>query len=246
MKKQQISKMHKKVKELKEIDKMKTQFLSMTSHELRTPITPMEAQVEMLLDGYFGDLNKKQRNSLKMILRNIERLDLLISDIMDVTRIEGHRLKISKEKAHIEDVIKHSVNSLKVSAKKRGINLKIVIPKKIPPFEFDIDRITQVLWNLIDNAIKFTDKGSVIVEATKKRKQVVISVRDSGIGIRKSDIRKLFRPFYQIEPLYTRKHSGTGLGLVICMGIIESHGGKMWVESEVKRGSTFLFTLPLE
>ncbi|MBI5635820.1 HAMP domain-containing histidine kinase [Candidatus Micrarchaeota archaeon] len=232
--------------ELKRLDDAKTQFLSITSHELRTPMTPMRAQCELLLSDSFGRLNEQQHDSIEMILRNLERLDHLIADILDISRIESGRLKFSFEKVQLKEIIDNTVESMRLFSSEKDISITTSVGA-LPVIETDSYRIGQVLTNLLNNAIKFSpQRGKILVEAKLENDRVVISVKDGGIGISPENIKHLFVPFFQVEKTLYRKYGGTGLGLSICKGIIEAQGGKIWVESTFGRGSAFYFTVPLE
>ncbi|MEF8880159.1 MAG: HAMP domain-containing sensor histidine kinase [Candidatus Thermoplasmatota archaeon] len=228
------------------IDTAKTRFLSITSHELRSPMTPMKAQLQMLEEGYFGDLNEKQKESLHMIIRNAERLDKIISDFLEISRIESARLKFDFEETDLTNTIQETVNFMEGFAKEKKIKLKTDIDD-LPTIEVDPDRVNQVLRNLIHNAIKFSGYDSEIkVSAELKDDHILFSVEDHGAGMTPEDQIRVFEPFYQIDKASHRRHGGTGLGLAICRGIVESQNGKIWVESKVGEGSTFYFTVPLE
>ena len=230
----------------RKIDELKTEFLSITSHELRSPMTPMKAQLQMLLEGYFGNPNEKQKQSLEMILRNTERLDKLIVDILDISKIQSGRLKFELKKVQPADCIKESIENMKSLADEKNIAITTKIDK-LPKITLDKDAITQVLTNLIDNAIKFTpEKGKIKIDVKKQKNDILVKVKDTGIGISEENLKRIFNPFFQVDSSYTRKYKGTGLGLTICKAIIEQHGGKIWTKSKLKRGSTFYFTLPLK
>ena len=236
----------KEITRLKELDMAKTQFLSITSHELRTPMTPIKSQIEMLSDGFFGKLTKKQKQSLEMISRNVENLDKLLADILDISRVQTGKLRFELSKVQIADCIKYSIENIKASADKKNISIAAKI-EKLPELTLDNGRIMQVLTNLINNAVKFTPaKGKITVEAEKQKNNVLVKVKDTGIGIAGKDMKKLFEPFFQAESSDRRKYGGTGLGLTICKNIIEQHGGKIWVKSRLGKGSIFYFSLPLK
>lgn len=232
--------------EHKEIDKAKTRFLSITSHELRSPMTPMRAQLQMLEKGYFGKLNNNQKDSVDVVLRNTIRLDNIIKDFLEISRIEAARLKFRFEKTNLESHIKRVVDSMEWFMPEK--NAKIILKMdKLPTIEVDPDRTMQVLRNLLNNAIKFcysNCKVEVIVKRAKNH--ILFSVKDNGIGMSEIVKSKIFEPFYQGEETMYRKHSGSGLGLAICKGIVESQNGKIWVESEKNKGSIFYFTVPLK
>jgi signal transduction histidine kinase len=232
-------------REHREIEKSKTEFLSITSHELRSPMTPMKAQLQMLLKGYYGRLNEKQKQALEVILRNTERLDKIIVDLLELSRIEAARLKFNFVKVDLTEYIDKLIQEMKGFMPEKNIEIIKKIDK-LPIIETDPDRVMQVLRNLINNAIKFSKpNGKVIVSATLKGDYLLFSVKDYGVGISPRDQKRIFEPFYQAEQTIYREHGGTGLGLAICRGIVESQGGKIWVESQPGKGSTFYFTLPL-
>ena len=231
--------------ERKEIDTAKTEFLSITSHELRSPMTPMKAQLQMLQEGYFGDLNEKQKDSLGIIIRNADRLDNIIVDFLEISRIEAARLKFNFEETEIEKTVLEIVKFMEGFAKEKNIQLVTNIDK-IPIIQADSDRVIQVLRNLINNAIKFSDENSKIeIGAELKKDFILFSVKDYGCGLTPDNQIRVFEPFYQVEGANRRKHGGTGLGLTICRGIVESQNGKIWVESIPGKGCKFYFTLPL-
>ncbi|MCX9012707.1 MAG: ATP-binding protein [Candidatus Methanoperedens sp.] len=230
--------------ELKKADELKTQFLSIVSHELRTPITPMNAQLQMILAGYFGDITEQQIKSLEMIQRNTTRLDRLIGDVLDISRLEAGVMKFIMVQVNLNEIVENAVETMRTQAQNK--NLKLTLKEdKIPEITIDKDRITQVIINLINNAIKFTDTGGLIeVELSGSTDHAIVKVKDNGIGIKKEDLEKLFTPFQQVDSSYARKYEGSGLGLAICKRIVTYHGGKIWVESEPGKGSAFQFTIP--
>lgn len=230
--------------ERKEIDNAKTEFLSITSHELRSPMTPMKAQLQMLEEGYFGKLTKKQKDSLGIIIRNADRLDRIIVDFLDISRIEAARLKFNFQETDIVELIKSTTKFMEAYAKEKNLTL-IVNVDKLPVIEVDSDRLSQVLRNLINNAIKFSpNKSKIEVSAILDRDYIRFSVRDHGCGLTTENQIRIFEPFYQVESANRRIHGGTGLGLAICRGIIESQNGKIWVESKPEKGCQFNFTIP--
>ncbi len=232
--------------ERKEIDKAKSEFLSITSHELRTPMTPMKAQLQMLENGYFGPLTDKQKESIQIITRNAERLDKIIEDFLEISRIEAARLKFVFRKTNLVQMIHDTVRFLDGFAREKNITLKVTTDQ-LPIIEVDPDRVSQVLRNLVHNAIKFSPENSVVeIHAQEKNGYIQFSVADHGVGMKPTDQIRVFEPFYQIEDHLNRKHGGTGLGLTICRGIVEAQKGKIWVESEVGKGSVFSFTVPLQ
>jgi signal transduction histidine kinase len=232
--------------ELKKLDKLKSVFLSMTSHELKTPITPIRLEAELLMDGSLGKLNQKQQESTKIILRNINHLNDLLSDVLDSAKIEAHKLKTYFEYADVANLMKKTVEDFTLIAKKKNITLTTNI-QQLPKTNLDPKRITQVLTNLIGNGIKFTPaKGRITVSAKKEGNNIHVRVKDTGVGIPQNMVKKIFDKFSQVNPSYLLKEKGTGLGLSISKGIIEQHNGKIWAESSGKgKGSMFHFTIPI-
>ncbi len=229
-----------------EIDRAKTEFLSITSHELRSPMTPMKAQLQMLTQEYFGKLSEDQKKSLEIIIRNADRLDNIIADFLEISRIEAARLKFNFQATDITQIIEETIDFMKAFAKEKNIKL-ITHIEKLPIIEVDSGRLSQVLRNLINNAIKFSNENSEIeIYANLENNNILFSVRDYGCGLSSENQLRIFEPFYQVENTSKRKHGGTGLGLAICRGIVESQNGKIWVESKEGKGSKFNFTVPLE
>jgi signal transduction histidine kinase len=232
--------------ERKQLDKTKSEFLNITSHELKTPITPLKAQIQMLQQQFFGKLTEKQKASLHIVLKNTERLNKMIEDFLEISRIEAARLKFHFRKINLKVTVEETIGLMKGFAKEKNIRLI----SKIGPMsiiEVDPDRFSQVLRNLIHNAIKFSKNNSEIeINVVPKKDHILFSVKDYGIGMLPQDQIRVFEPFYQIEETLSRKYEGTGLGLAICRGIVESQKGKIWSESILGQGSTFFFTVPLK
>ncbi|MBT5740356.1 sensor histidine kinase [Candidatus Woesearchaeota archaeon] len=231
-------------KKLKELDIMKSTFLTVTSHELKTPLTPAKIQTQMLLEGDLGKLNTKQKSSFNIILRNINRLNVLIEDILEISRLEAEGFKLQFSKVQLANLIKATTQNMTPVAEKKGITISYK-KSTLPQIEADEKRIAGVITNLIENAIKFTDKGRISIEANKKGNKILVEVKDTGKGIAKEHIDQIFEAFFQIEKTFTREHNGTGLGLAISKSIVNAHKGKIWVRSVLGKGSTFYFTLPL-
>lgn len=240
------SSLEKTEEQRKEIDKEKTRLLSITSHELRSPMTPVKAQLQMLLKEKYGKLNKEQKKAMEIVLRNAERLDQIIAEFLDVSRIEAARLKWNFKKTDLNEHIDNLIKMMKGFMPEKKVKIENKVPD-LPEIETDPDRIMQVLRNLINNAIKFSKKGGkVTVSAEDKGSKILFSVKDRGIGMSKEEQRRVFEPFYQAEQSIYREQGGTGLGLAICRGIVESQEGKIWIESRKGNGSTFYFTIPKE
>lgn len=230
--------------EHKQIDRAKTEFLTITSHELRSPMTPMKAQLQMLEAGYFGKLNEKQKESLRIVLNNTNRVDKIVVDLLEISRIEAARLKFKFVKTDLTKIVQDVVEYMKTFMPEKKVQLVVDI-EELPIIKVDPDRISQVLRNLINNAIKFSrGNGTVVVSAKTEENYILFSVEDNGIGISQEKQKRIFEPFYQVDKTFARKQGGTGLGLAICRGIVEAQNGKIWVESELGRGSTFYFTVP--
>ena len=235
-----------KVVDLEVVTRLKMEFLSITSHELRTPLTPMKAQLQMLQDGYMGKMNEKQGNSIELILRNLTRLDTLINDILDISRIEAGRIKMFLDSISLNDAVKEAIKMQESFAEEKAIKVSAKLAE-LPDIIGDAERLRQVIGNLLNNAIKFSKKAAdVVVKTERVGGNVLFSVTDYGIGISKDDIEKLFKPFSQIDPSFRREHGGTGLGLAIAKGLIQAHNGKIGVESELGKGSTFFFSIPIK
>lgn len=233
--------------ERKQIDAAKTRLLSITSHELRSPMTPMKAQLQMLETGQMGKIGEEQKESVSMVLRNLDRLDKIIVDFLEVSRMEAGRLKFDFKKTDLRESVNKVTEFMKGFMPEKKIEIITKIPA-LPAIEADSDRFEQVLGNLVNNAIKFSKqngKVEVHAELLKDKNKILFSVRDYGIGITKENQAKLFEPFFQAEQTIYREHAGTGLGLAICRGIVEAQNGKIWVESEPGKGSTFYFTIPM-
>lgn len=229
------------ITEKKEAEMMKMEFLSAISHELRTPITPIKAQLQRMLST---DLEKKeQTNSLEIALRNTIRMDRLIQDLLEISRIKSGKFNIFKRKENLNEIISEAITDLNSFAKER--NAVITFERgEIPRTNIDKDRILEVIINIIDNAIRY-GKGKISIETKKEGKDVLIKIKDNGTGIAKSEIVNIFTPFYKGKRLKEQKYEGTGLGLSICRGIIEAHNGKIWLESQIGKGTTFFIKMPL-
>jgi signal transduction histidine kinase len=222
--------------ERKGIESAKTRFLSITSHELRSPMTPLKAQLQMLEGEYFGKLNEKQKEAVSIVVRNADHLDRIIVDFLEISRIEAARLKFLFEKVSLNKSVQELLSVMKGFMPEKKIKIISKI-SKLPVIEVDAERVNQVLRNLINNAIKFSkDNGTVEVTAKVEQNHMLFSVKDNGIGMKDEDQRRIFEPFYQAEQTMYRKKGGTGLGLAICRGIVESQNGKIWLDSEVGKG----------
>jgi len=232
-------------RELEDALRIKSDFTSMVSHELRTPLTAIKEGISLVADGTTGKLNKDQKEFLDIAKRNVDRLTRLINDVLDLQRIEAGKLFFNLAPNDINNAINEVCDMMITMVKDRALTLELKLDRRLPPVTFDKDKIIQVLMNLINNALKFTEKGGITITTHRDGNVVMVSVRDTGLGIRPADIPKLFKRFEQLDTGTERKPGGTGLGLAISKEIIEMHGGKIWVESVFGEGTTFSFNLPI-
>jgi signal transduction histidine kinase len=258
----------KKDKELHEInesliatEKSKDEFISMVSHELKTPVTPIKLYSDMLLkSGFMGTLNQKQKKAIETIRKSVDRLQVLISDMFDVHKLEIGKFNILRKNIDVREMVNESLSELLPIAQAK--NVKLMSEVKADGNIFcDPGRIEQVISNLVKNAIDFVppDTGKILVRVEDSNRNrtdraddsnsneddhLIFTVEDNGIGIPPKKASDLFKKFYQIDTSASRKHGGTGLGLAICKGIIEAHGGKIWLDLEYDKGARFKFTLP--
>lgn len=243
-KNEELGLLNKKLTAMYEVQK---EFTSTVSHELRTPLASIKTAVDILRSGTPGEMTPDQKNILEKADRNVSRLKNLINDVLDLSKIESGMMDLNFEKHNINDVIEEVVDLQEAVARQKGLDLKKERDDTIPLLYFDRNRIIQVLNNLVNNAIKFTKEGGVVVLSAHKEEQnhIVVSVKDTGIGIKTEDIPRVFEKFQQLGDPATRE-GGTGLGLSISREIITRHGGKIWAESKVGQGSHFYFILPVE
>ncbi len=232
----------------RELDNLKSKFVSNVTHELRTPIVATQKALEVLGDKSAGPLTEDQTRFLDIARRNLERLGYLINDILDFSKLEAGKMKMEMVDVRIANVIGDACNGLQSWANSKEISLERSISEDLPVLRIDPNRIIQVLNNLVSNALKFTPKGGrVMVESRlADDNQVLISVEDTGVGIAKEDLGKVFERFLQVGERRQTDVSGTGLGLSIAKEIVELHGGKIWVESDPGKGAKFIFTLPVK
>ena len=231
----------------RQIDEMKNDFISLVSHELRTPLTSILGFSSYLLQGKLGSLQDSQRMALESVHRQARRLAAIISDFLDVSRIESGRIEMKKEPVAVATVAERVIEDLRPQANERAIRLELAVDTDHGPVVAlgDEQRIAQVLTNLLGNSLKFTDKeGLVRVRLQRQGREILCQVIDTGCGIPADELPKVFDRFYQVEKVVIRKTGGTGLGLAIVKNIVEAHGGRIWIESEVGRGTQVSFTLP--
>jgi PAS domain S-box-containing protein len=234
---------------LKSESELKTQFIYNISHELKTPITNIKGFATLLQKGEFGELNEEQKGYIKIILDEGERLMQLIQQILDVAKLSSGKIKLDLQQVNLLKLKENpSIQALEEVANGKGLMFAWNVEYNVPEIIADPNRLIQVFINLIGNAIKFTEHGSISIDVYRKGKGVRIEVKDTGIGISKEDQRKLFRKFYQVPKrgLTKQEGAGTGLGLSIAKEIVALHKGKMGVSSEIGKGSTFWFTIPID
>ena len=234
-----------KSRQLEVASQHKSQFLANMSHELRTPLNAILGYTELMADGIYGELPEKTMGVLKRLESNGRHLLGLINDVLDLSKIEAGQLVLELTDYSLEDIAQTVRSTLEPLAADKKLAFKVEVAAKMPAGHGDGRRLTQVLINLVGNAIKFTDAGEVVIKATATDGSFLLSVRDTGPGISSADQAKLFQEFQQADNAITRKKGGTGLGLAISKRIVEMHGGKIWVESELGQGSTFSLTLPV-
>ncbi len=228
--------------ELKKSEKLKTEFMNIAAHELKSPVAPIKGYLELIISD--KESNEKIKNWAKISLRNSERLLNLVNDILDVSRLDTDTMRFDMEKISLVEILYEVAEDMKPAVKQKELKLITNIPKDLPDILGDKYRLEQVLKNLLVNALKFTDSGSIGIIAKQKKNHILISITDSGIGIYKDDHKKIFNKFYQAYTGDDRKNEGTGLGLFICRNIIQKHNGKIWVESQVGKGSIFYIEIP--
>ena len=234
-----------KSRQLEEASQHKSQFLANMSHELRTPLNAILGYTELMADGAYGEPSEKMLGILKRLEANGRHLLGLINDVLDLSKIEAGQLVLELSDYSVQDIAQTVRSTLEPLAADKKLAFKVEMATELPPGRGDGRRLTQVLINLVGNAIKFTDAGEVAIRAEANNGSFYVSVRDTGPGISAADQAKLFQEFQQADNAITKKKGGTGLGLAISKRIVEMHGGKIWVESQPGQGSTFAFTLPV-
>lgn len=225
---------------------VKSEFTSMVSHELRTPLTVIKEGVSIVYDGTAGELNADQKDFLETAKNNVDRLARLINDVLDYQKLEAQQMKFHMSRENINAVVREAGEGFVIPLQKKGVELIFKLAPDLPELEIDKDKIIQVLVNFLNNAMKFTDKGTVVVMTERlDENSIQVSVKDSGIGIKGEDKEKLFKSFSQISTGASRRTGGTGLGLALCKKIVEYHQGKVGMDSVFGEGSTFYFVLPI-
>jgi signal transduction histidine kinase len=234
-----------KSREIEAANRHKSEFLANMSHELRTPLNAIIGFSEVLQERMFGELNEKQAEYTDDILTSGRHLLSLINEILDLSKVEAGRMELEVATFDLPLAIDNARTFVRERAVKHGINLDVTVDEQLGDFTGDERKIKQILLNLLSNAVKFTPEGGRIgIKARQADGSVEISVSDTGIGIAPEDQPKIFEEFRQVGSDYAHKKEGTGLGLTLAKKFVELHGGKIWVESEIGKGSTFSFTLP--
>jgi signal transduction histidine kinase len=240
-----FSEIGQKSQQLEVASQHKSQFLANMSHELRTPLNAVLGYTELILDSIYGEVPEKARTTLERIQSNGRHLLGLINDVLDLSKIEAGQLTLSLADYSIKGVVHNVHGAVESLATSKNLALKVELPKDLPPAHGDERRLTQVLLNLVGNAIKFTDTGEVAIRTSIANGSFTVAVHDTGPGIAERDQGKIFEEFQQADSSITKQKGGTGLGLAIAKRIIEMHGGRLWVQSELGHGSTFAFTVPV-
>ena len=238
------------IKDLREVDQLKSQFLANMSHELRTPLNSIIGFSRVILKGIDGPITEMQQQDLTAIYNSGQHLLGLINDVLDLARIEAGKMELNFEEVHLAEMTTSVMSTAKGLVKEKHIQLLHRIPSDMPTVRGDTMRVRQILLNLISNASKFTDEGSITVQSIVQKSltgkmEALVNVIDTGPGISPEDQEKLFKAFSQVDGSATRKSGGSGLGLSICANLVQLHGGKIGVHSVIGKGSTFWFTLPL-
>jgi len=234
--------------ELKRLNRIKSDFLNVTSHELRTPMVAIKGYAQLISDLSLGEITDKQKKALDVVLRNTTRLNKLVQDILDVSRLESGTMKFLPEDSNIGKMTEETAETMQSSANEKQIKINTILEDDLPSLVVDSERIKQVIVNLVNNAIKFSPcKSDINIQVKKEEDYVIFEIQDSGRGIPKNKIGKIFDTFYQVDSAKDRKlMGGAGLGLAISRGIVVAHGGDIYVESRLNKGSIFRFTLPLK
>ncbi len=230
---------------LKEALNAKAELVNMVSHDLRIPLTAIKEGIDIVLGGDAGAVNDEQKEFLALAKRNVERLTRLITDFLDYQKIEADRQQFDIRQNDINELIGDVYKTMEPVARQKGLQLRVELQNGLPKAAFDYDGITRVVTNLVSNALKFTIRGGICLRTRKDDDGIVVAVSDTGCGISKEDLGKLFKKYGQVKSTNVKDEESTGLGLAISKQIIEHHHGRIWVESQLGSGSTFYFGLPV-
>ncbi len=240
-----VTALEKASNEIQKLSSIKDEFTSMVSHELRTPLTAMKESLTIVRDGLAGPIIPEQEEFLDLAIQHLKRLSRLIDGILVFQKLQYEDEALEMEKGDLNQLVLTQGKTFEALARTKGMEVVFELDEALPKARFNKDMMAQVLVNLIDNAFKFSDKGRVTVRTEKKDAEVIVSVHDEGIGIKEEDLPKLFINFSQVQNIGRKKISGTGLGLAISKQIINKHGGKVWAESVVGKGSSFYVAIPI-
>lgn len=232
------------LKKAQEADRIKSAFLATMSHELRTPLNSIIGFTGIMLQGLAGPLNEEQTKQMGMVQNSARHLLALINDVLDISKIEAGQLTLSVSTFELRPSIEKLVKMISPMAEKKGLELKLNLSEDVQTVTTDQRRLEQVVLNLLNNAVKFTEKGHIGLASWSEGHHYLLSVSDTGIGMRPEEIEHIFKPFHQIDTGLTRKYEGTGLGLSISKKLLEKMGGEIYVESELGKGSTFTIKFP--
>jgi signal transduction histidine kinase len=228
--------------ELELLEQSRRDLVANVSHELKTPITAIRAHLENLLDG----VEQPDPSTLQVMLSQSERLGRLVEQLLDLSKLESGEVPLQKEEVPLASLVRQVISEIGVARSDRGVTVGEAIPDGLPAVEADRERVHQVLFNLVDNAVRFTPPGgAVTVSADRHNGSVEVSVADTGVGIAPQDLPRLFERFYRVDQARSREDGGTGIGLAIARSVVEAHGGHIHAESELGKGSTFTFDLPV-
>ncbi|KJJ84318.1 PAS/PAC sensor signal transduction histidine kinase [Candidatus Omnitrophus magneticus] len=230
--------------ELLKTTETKTRFLSMASHELRTPLAVVGMYISSVLSGAKGPITADQKNYLESAERNVEKLVSLINDLLDYQKMNAGKMPMTFASHNINEVIEETAKDMILLVRKKGLYMNLFLDRTIGKINFDREKIRQVLVNIINNALKFTNKGGIEIHSKELKRNIYIEIKDTGVGIKKEDLPKLFHTFTRIQEKVVSANTGSGLGLSISKNIMEEHRGKITVKSEYEKGSSFSIFLP--
>ena len=232
---------------LNELERLKSEFIANVSHEFRTPLTSLKEANNLMLDGIAGRTTEKQQRLLGIIREESDKLIKMIHDLLDLSKLEAGMVRYNFMPSDISIVIEKCVDEMRLLAEGKHIDMNMDIGERLPIVLMDSEKIKQVITNLLSNAVKFTpDGGRIIVKGFEEDANIRVEITDTGIGISKEDIGRIFDKFQQADTIINKKIRGTGLGLSIARHIMEAHKGSIWVESELGKGSSFIFLLPIK